>query len=132
MFCKKCGANIEPGNKFCMKCGTKVDDVSVKPEPVVYAQPQAPAESVQTEYVPLQPEPVIAEKVKKEKNPLKAVLVALRLIIALIWAGAEWAVYSLIQYDQFGIRFAATVSVTLVTWVILVIVTNTLGRKIIK
>ncbi len=30
MKCKKCGANLAPGTKFCEKCGTKVEEVKVE------------------------------------------------------------------------------------------------------
>lgn len=32
MKCKKCGAEIEPGSKFCTECGTPVEENSVKQE----------------------------------------------------------------------------------------------------
>lgn len=55
--CKKCGAPLEEGNKFCMSCGTNVEDTGFQAAPQQQAaQTPSPKQSrsvyVQPDYVP--------------------------------------------------------------------------------
>ncbi len=51
-FCKQCGAELAPGNRFCKMCGAPVD---VVPEETVQVQ----AEQAQVNQTPVNPNPVV-------------------------------------------------------------------------
>lgn len=39
MYCTACGAQLDPGWKFCMSCGTPVATGTAAPQPIVPVQP---------------------------------------------------------------------------------------------
>ena len=55
MFCKNCGAELKPGQRFCGKCGSKQDDAAQPTQQAPRAQPQAPRVQPQAPRVPNQP-----------------------------------------------------------------------------
>ena len=55
MFCKNCGAELKPGQRFCGKCGSKQDDAAQPTQQAPRVQPQAPRVQPQAPRVPNQP-----------------------------------------------------------------------------
>ena len=71
MLCKKCGAEIKEGSKFCAKCGTPVEEVKVLEADVETTQENCPPEEVQSAVDTAKKKPII---------PIAACIAALLLV----------------------------------------------------
>lgn len=88
MFCKNCGAKLNPGAVFCRQCGTKADVLEAQD-----AKPAIPSE----ECKPRSSQANVPVAQKKSKTPLVVLAVSLSILLVL---GAAVATYFYLNKDD--------------------------------